>query len=63
MDDGYLSHIHRRIQESRQRIIASDVAVRHALKSLARMRESVQLARLEMAQFKEVLERWRMMDG
>jgi hypothetical protein len=61
MDDRYLSHIHQRIQESRHRIVASDVAVRHAQKSLARMRESVQRAHLEMAQFKKVLERWREM--
>lgn len=56
------ARICKRIQETRQRITESDCAVRQTQIALADMRERIEQDRLQMAKFKEALDRWRTLD-
>jgi hypothetical protein len=51
--------VRRIIQESRERIAASDAAVKQTQSELAGMRESLDRDRRWAIRFKEALDRWR----
>lgn len=54
-----LARIHALIEESRQRVAASRVAVKHSQKHVALMRESIYRDRVRLARFVRRLQRWQ----